>query len=232
MSQDERFALVAGASSGMGYEISQYLLDEGFTVFGISRSGCDIDDPQFINLEIDMRDEESIAIIKDTLDEDVFGLSVVVNCLGVFDMIAIDDMDSETMMDHLQTHVLGAFHLLKASRDFLLEGETHFIHLSSLVSTKGVSNLSAYSASKAALERLIESCREEWSGEGVRFSTLVPGAVNTPLWDNLSEYADDFNRSEMLGMNDLLHVFDMVIKSPPTMHFPRLTFAHRDGVLG
>lgn len=228
----DKFALVAGASSGLGFEVAQYLLDEGYTVFGLSRSGVELRDPQFIDLCVDLREEESIERIKETLENDVFGLEVIVNCVGVFDMLSLDEMDTEFLLDHLQTHVVGAFHLLKAVRDYLLEGETHIIHVSSLAADKGLPNLSAYCASKSALERLIESCRLEWAGEGVRFSTLVPGAVDTPLWDNLSEAEPSFNREEMLMINDFIHVFDMVLKSPHTVHYPHLKFAHRDGALG
>lgn len=235
------FALVAGASSGIGFEVTQYLLDEGYFVFGLSRSEMAFRNPLFFNLEVDLREEDSIVLIDETLREatleigdidDFEGLDLIVNCSGVFDMLSIDEMDTELFTDHLLTNTVGAFHLLKATRSFLIEQESHYIHLSSLVASKGYPHLSAYGASKAALERLIETCREEWREEKIRFSLLIPSAVDTPLWDDLTQGGELISRNEMLSLNDFLHVFEMVMKSPHHLHFPSIVFAHRDAVLG
>ena len=56
----------------------------------------------------------------------------------------------------------------------------------------------------------------------------MPGAVDTPVWENIS---DDFERSKMLDPEDFIQVFDMVIKSPPNMQFPDITFLHKSGAL-
>ena len=37
------FALVTGTSSGLGYEMAQYLLEEGYSVIGVSRSPIESD---------------------------------------------------------------------------------------------------------------------------------------------------------------------------------------------
>ena len=84
-----------------------------------------------------------------------------------------------------------------------------------------------YCSSKFALNGLIGSIREEWKKLGVRFSTLQPGAIDTPLWDDV----EDFNREDMMSMEDFMHVFTMVVNSPSIMQFPEISFLHRSGVL-
>ena len=129
--------------------------------------------------------------------------------------------------DHFKTNVLGAFHILKHAIDFILEDETHIVTISSIASKKGLANISAYSSSKFALNGMIESLRLEWEHLNVRFSTLMPGAILTPSWDEMEE---DIPRDQMLAMDDFMHVFKMVVNSPSNLQFPELQFLHKRGI--
>jgi NAD(P)-dependent dehydrogenase (short-subunit alcohol dehydrogenase family) len=224
-----KYALVTGSSSGLGLEIAQYLLEEGYVVFGASRSETEIDHANFIDLDCDITKDDSVQTMFDEIGKETYGLNLIVNNAGIFEMGSIVQMSSETFTAHLETNVLGAFHVLKYGHDFLIENVTHIIHMSSIAGKRGFENVGAYCASKFALNGLVESCREEWKNLGVRFSTLSPGAIDTPIWENIS---DDFERSKMLDPEDFIHVFDMVVKSPPNMQFRDITFLHKSGVLG
>lgn len=223
-----QYALVTGSSSGLGHEIAQYLLEEGYIVFGASRSNTDIAHENFIDLEVDVTDEESVQNMYDEIGKETYGLHLIVSNAGIFEMGAVTEMESEVFLDHLKTNILGPFHVLKHGHDFLIENVTHLVHISSIAGKKGFENVSAYCASKFGLNGLIESVREEWSSMGVRFSTLMPGAIDTPVWESIS---DDFERSKMLDPEDFIQVFDMVVKSPPNMQFTDITFLHKSGVL-
>ena len=224
----KKYALVTGSSSGLGLEMATYLLEEGFIVFGASRSGTELEHQNFIDLDVDIKDEDSVISMFNEISKECYGLQVIVNNAGIFEMSSVRECDSALFLNHLETNTLGPFHILKHSYDFLIENVTHIIHLSSIAGQKGFENVSAYCASKFGLNGLIESCREEWTHLGVRFSTLSPGAIDTHLWDSIS---DDFERSKMLDPEDFIHVFDMVINSPHNMQFKDITFLHKSGVL-
>ena len=123
---------------------------------------------------------------------------------------------------------MGAFHILKHASEFLIEDCSHIVTISSIASKKGLANISAYSASKFALNGMIESLRKEWEHLGVRFSTLLPGAILTPLWD---ENDTDLPKDQMLAIEDFMHVFQMVVNSPRHMQFPEISFLHKKGVI-
>lgn len=224
----KQYALVTGSSSGLGLEMSQYLLEEGYTVFGGSRRGTDIDHPEFIDLELDVTKEDSVADMFDEIGKEAFGLNLIVNNAGMYQISPLHEMSSEDFQDHLNTNLLGAFHILKYSYEFIIENHTHVVTIGSIAGKRGFPNVSAYCASKFGLQGMIEACREEWKPMGVRFTNLMPGAIDTPIW---SEISDDFERSKLLDPEDFLHVFDMVVKSPNNMQFPDITFLHKSGVL-
>lgn len=222
------FALITGTSSGLGYEMAQYLLEEGYNVIGISRRGTALDHPNFIDILCDIREEGAVEEMYELIAGHTDSLHLIVLNAGIFEMSPLVETSTREFTDHLSTNVVGAFHILKHAIDFLVSDLTHIVTVSSIASKKGLANISAYSASKFALNGMIESLREEWEHLGVRFSTLLPGAILTPLWDETDE---DLPRDQMMTINDFMHVFQMVVSSPPHIQFPEITFLHKRGVL-
>jgi 3-oxoacyl-[acyl-carrier protein] reductase len=225
---ENQYALITGTSSGLGFEMAQYLLEEGYTVIGVSRRESQIDHPNFIDIQCDIRDEASVEEMYELVTNHTESLDLIVLNAGIFEMAPLIETSTKEFNDHLQTNVLGAFHILKHASDFLIEDCTHIITVSSIASKKGLANISAYSASKYALNGMIESLREEWEHLSVRFSTLMPGAILTPIWEQ-SEV--ELPRHQMMTIEDFMHVFQMVVKSPSHIQFPDLTFLHKRGVI-
>ncbi len=225
---ETQYALVTGTSSGLGLEMTQYLLEEGYTVIGISRRGTTLDHPQFIDIICDIRDEAAVEEMYDLVNNHTNKLHLIVLNAGIFEMSPLIETSTKEFSDHLTTNVVGAFHILKHASEFLIEDCTHIVSVSSLAAKKGLANISAYSASKFALNGMIESVREEWEHLGVRFTNLMPGAIFTPLWNNEDE---ELPRDQMMCIEDFMHVFQMVVTSPAHIQFPDITFLHKRGML-
>ena len=86
---------------------------------------------------------------------------------------------------------------------------------------------SSYVASKHALVGLIESLKKEWSSHRVRFTQFYSSAVDTPLWEGM----DDEYQEKMLGLDDFVSMFDVVLNAPEKIYIPELTFLHKEGFL-
>lgn len=208
--------------------MAQFLLEEGLTVIGVSRRGTTLDHPNFIDILCDIREEGAVEEMYELIAGHTDSLHLIVLNAGIFEMSPLVETSTKEFNDHFSTNVVGAFHILKHASDFLVEDETHIVTVSSIASKKGLANISAYSASKFALNGMIESLREEWEHLNVRFSTLMPGAILTPIWD---ESEEDLPRDQMMSMSDFMHVFQMVASSPSHMQFPELIFLHKRGIL-
>lgn len=224
-------ALVTGASSGIGFETCQYLLEEGYTVFGASRSGSPLEHDNYIDVEMDVRREREVEELFSEISEQSEGLNVIFQGAGVFDASPLIETESKVFQDHLETNVLGAFHIFKHSGELIIPGETHFITLLSIAAQKGFPNVSAYCSSKFALKGLVESVKEEWEAKKVRFTNLYPGPIDTPMWDDVMDEFAEYDRGSMLNLDDFVGVLDLVVKSAPHIQFPDLTFLHQSGGL-
>lgn len=226
--EDRQFALITGTSSGLGFEMASFLLEEGYTVIGVSRRGTSFDHPNFIDIICDIREESAVEEMYELISGHTDFLHVIVLNAGVFEMSPLVETSTKEFSDHLSTNVVGSFHILKHARDFLVSDFTHVITISSIASKKGLANISAYSASKFALNGMIESLRAEWAHLGIRFSTLLPGAILTPIW---KENEEELPFEQMMTTDDFIHVFQMVINSSPHIQFPEITFLHKKGGL-
>lgn len=221
------FILITGTSSGLGYEMATMLLEQGHTVIGVSRSGTEINSDNFIDIVCDIRQEESVEEMYELISDHTDKLDVIVLNAGIFEMSPLNETSSKEFRNQLDTNVVGAFHILKHAESFIDEEDAHIITISSLASKNGLSNMSAYSASKFALNGMIDSLRSEWAHLNVRFSTLLPGAIATPIWEDIK---GEFPKDQMLTIEEFLHVFNMVVNSPRNLQFPEITFLHRDGM--
>lgn len=224
----ERCAIVTGSSSGLGLEITKSLIEQGYTVFGGSRSGTEFEHENFYDVELDITSEESVEEFYETVREFTDRVHLVVNNAGICDMASVAEMELDTFQEHLSTNTIGPFLLFKNLESFLVKGETHIISILSTAAQYGYPNVSAYNASKFGQLGLIESLKKEWKEHRLRFTNLLPGAIDTPLWDKMGT---KFSREKMLKPHDFMTVFNFIVSAPATIQFPELTFLHKDGYL-
>lgn len=224
----DKCAIVTGSSSGLGLEITKSLLFSGYTVFGGSRSGTDIEHDNFYDVELDVSSSESVEEFYETVREFTNEVHLLVNNAGMCEMAPVSEMTSERFQEHMNTNTLGPFLILKHLESLLVKDHTHIISILSTAAHYGYPNVGAYNASKFGQLGLIESVKKEWKDHKVRFTNLFPGAIDTPLWDKMGK---SFSRAKMLKSQDFMTVFNFVVHAPATIQFPEITFLHREGYL-
>jgi NAD(P)-dependent dehydrogenase (short-subunit alcohol dehydrogenase family) len=223
-----RWAVVTGSSSGLGLAMTAHLLEQGWNVAGGSRSGTDLEHDNFYDMELDVTDEKSVAEFYRTLKTLTSQVHLFVQNAGVCEMATVDATSAESFERHLATNTLGAFYMLKGFAPFLAKDETHVVSVLSTAAKHGYASAAAYNTSQFGLRGLLETLQREWRPLGVRFTPLYPGAVETPLWQDLGK---EFARQRMLSVKDFLYVFDFVLHAPAHLRLADLTFIHREGFL-
>jgi NADP-dependent 3-hydroxy acid dehydrogenase YdfG len=114
----------------------------------------------------------------------------------------------EHWRDMLLTNVLGAAYTVRAAIPALRESRGHALVTSSVAGRRVLPG-SFYSVTKHAVTAMAEALRQDLDGSGVRVTSIEPGMVDTPFFDNRPSgalEADDIARAVMYAVSQPPHV--------------------------
>lgn len=117
-------------------------------------------------------------------------LRVVVNCAGVTDPVAIDDLTPETLRESLAVNVEGATNVIRPAVSHLRKEGGAIVNVSSIAGEIGTVD-AAYAASKGGLLGLTRALARELGRDGVRVNAVAPGPVDTPMNDRIVEFLEE-----------------------------------------
>jgi 3-oxoacyl-[acyl-carrier protein] reductase len=181
-------ALVTGAGRGIGRAIAVALGREGASVTAVSRDAASLES---LAREIAAAGGRARAYPADLLRPDAcagavaaaveaFGeLQVLVNNAGVGAVAPLAETTDETWDRVLGTNLTAVFRLTRAALPHLTRRGGHVFMISSLAGTNPIAGMSAYCASKAALDHLAACLMLEVRQHGVKVVTIAPGSVDT-----------------------------------------------------
>jgi NAD(P)-dependent dehydrogenase (short-subunit alcohol dehydrogenase family) len=193
--------VITGASTGIGWATAKLLLDRGFRVFGSVRKQADADrlqgefGPNFTPLLFDVTDEAAVLAAAREVRAALNGetLSGLVNNAGVAVAGPVLELAADEFRRQMDVNVIGpiiatqAFGPLLGSDPSLKGKPGRIVMMSSVAGKNGNPLMSAYSASKFAIEGLSESLRREMMLFGIDVVIIAPGAVKTPIWSKAEE---------------------------------------------
>lgn len=167
--------LVTGASSGFGLETARHFLGRGWSVVATMRTPRhDLLPPSELLrvLPLDVTDAASIARAVDAAGP----IDVLVNNAGGGLMGALEGVSMDAIRDLFELNTFGTMALTQALLPaFRARGAGVIVNVSSAVTLKPLPLLSAYTASKAAVEAFSEGLALEVEPFGVRVRLVNPG---------------------------------------------------------
>jgi NAD(P)-dependent dehydrogenase (short-subunit alcohol dehydrogenase family) len=185
---------VTGGTSGLGLALVHLLHEQGASVAFVARHREPVADvarshPGTHGIVGDVASKDDIYPIALQILGELGGLDVLINNasdLGPVPLALLGDTACEDLERALATNVLGPFRLTKALLGALAasarEGRGAVVlNVSSDAAVNAYPTWGAYSASKAALRHLTHIWDAEISEQGVRFLSIDPGDMDTPL---------------------------------------------------
>lgn len=178
------YAVITGASSGIGAASAKALASEGYKVIAAARRTDMLQELAKANeliepFELDVTDQASI----DRLGKHLEGKDVTVlfvNAGGAFDGTPVENADIESWIKTYDVNVIGAVRAVKAVLPSLKKSGRGTIVITGSTAGRIVyENGGSYTAAKHGVAALAETLRLELSGEPVRVVELAPGMVKT-----------------------------------------------------
>jgi|15BtaG_2_1085339.scaffolds.fasta_scaffold00220_17 NAD(P)-dependent dehydrogenase (short-subunit alcohol dehydrogenase family) len=190
--------LITGTSSGLGYELAKQFIAKDDTVYGISRSQCDLD---IIQLQCDFKD-----IDINSLQQWINGLPIqfdlVILNAGILGTInTLDNIPVQLFNEIFTVNVLANKILLDCMRESGINIK-QVIGISSGAALKSYYGWSLYCCSKAAFKQLISTYAQEWPD--THFISLAPGIIKTKMQD----YIYTINAQDIPSVKKFKDIYD------------------------
>lgn len=191
-----QYILITGASTGIGYTTTKYLIQHGYFVFGSVRKAADAQrlenefGERFKALLFDVKDEDAIQKSK-TAVEDILGsnnLTALINNAGIVVFGPLQHLPFEEFQNQFEVNVFGVLRVTQAFLPLLGADKKRkgspgkIINISSVSGTFTNPFLVPYCASKFALESLTDGLRRELLIYGIDAISIQPGPIKTPIW--------------------------------------------------
>jgi 3-oxoacyl-[acyl-carrier protein] reductase len=207
-----KFAIVTGGSSGIGLACAKALADEGAGVLACGRRYPDgkVAIPsagEIVHAHLDVTDEAEVA----ARFAELTSLDIVVCSAGTGTFAPIVNASVTDIREMLDVHVVGAFLCAReALRRMQSQRAGHIVMIGSHAAHEAFTDCGGYTAAKAGQLGLARVLAAEARPYDVRVTTLLPGATDTPIWDD----RPGFDRSKMMQPADVAGVAISIITRP------------------
>ena len=193
-------ALITGASSGIGYALSNVFARNGYNLVLVSRNGErlkmvseEIEKQHGVQVNVLPKDLFKSAAAQEIYDEVAAAgikIDVLVNDAGIGAYGKFTDSSTKKHMDLIQLNITSLTMLCKLfGADMAKNGSGRILNVASAAAFQAGPLMSTYYASKAYVLLLSEALKSELEKDGVTVTALCPGPTKTEF----------FQRHDMIG---------------------------------
>ena len=187
-------ALITGATSGIGRELTNLFAKDGYNLVLVARSGdslrqiADEYEQQFgikaTTITQDLADPKAAEMIYEQTQQQGITVNVLVNDAGMGEYGKFaTETDLQKELDIVQINAVSLMHLTKLYlKDMVSRNEGKILMLGSEVSVVPNPMMAVYGATKAFIKSFSEAIRNELSDTNITITVLMPGATNTDFF--------------------------------------------------
>lgn len=179
-----KFLIITGGSSGIGYAAAVLFQKENYKVINLSRSEIPLKDA--IHIPVDLSTStwhEEVSSTFKTLLEDADQISLIHNA-SKMQSDNVENFDLHALRDVLEVNLVAPSILNKLTIPYMKRGSS-IIYVGSTLSEKAVPQMSSYVTTKHGMIGLMRSTCQDLFGRFIHTACVCPGATETEM---LQEY--------------------------------------------
>jgi len=195
-----KFALITGASSGIGLAYSRELASRGYNILLVSNQQVELENAAqelrekynvaAETLFIDLARQEAAQEVFDHCQKNGFEIEILINNAGMFFYKTLDEVDNSLLDKILYLHIFTLAHLCKLfCTDWKNSQKSgYIINMASIAAFMKLPGISLYGATKAFVKNFSQGIREEFDHKQISVTAVCPGAVATDLYNLSAKY--------------------------------------------
>lgn len=208
--------MVTGASSGIGKSISIYLSKLGANIVMVARNEERLKEV-YKNLEpgnhswylLDLKNPEGIEGMLDNICRDGLKLNGLVHSAGISMTVPVQLQKLDDLKDIMTVNFYSFMELVKhfSKRKYNDNGGS-IVAISSISSKVGARGLSAYCASKGAVDSSIKALALDLAPKNIRINSIDPAMIRTQIFEDLnrlvnnSGFEAELKKRQILGVGE------------------------------
>lgn len=217
-----KFAVVTGATRGIGRAIAERLLRDGAAVAICGRTRASVDRAvtemhglgRVFGTVADVSQVDGARALFAAVDGEFGALDILVNNAGQGRFKKVGDMTPEEWHLNIDLNLNGAFYCAhEALARFAPRGGGFIVNISSLAGRNPFSGGAAYNASKFGLNGFTEALMLDHRHDNVRVSSIMPGSVDTEF-SGIPGKPRPTDTSWMIAPEDVAETVSMVLRMP------------------
>jgi|APGre2960657404_1045060.scaffolds.fasta_scaffold23115_2 NADP-dependent 3-hydroxy acid dehydrogenase YdfG len=212
--------IITGTSSGVGKQCVERFLNKKWNVIGLSRTNVDLYNANYFHIKTDIKDPVSIKNSFEIISKKYNSIDLLINNAAVFKMKPFVEFNEEEIDDIIDTNIKGTIFCTLNTIKIMNKGR--IINISSVSGTHGIENQSVYSSTKYALNGFAESLNQELIKKNILISTICPGGINTPLWNDKNQYPGS-DVTKILNPNDIVNMIEYIVDLPENVVLKNVT---------
>jgi NAD(P)-dependent dehydrogenase (short-subunit alcohol dehydrogenase family) len=189
--KEDQTAIVTGASSGIGLGITRALLERGYRVVANSRTISKSKElkasADLVLVDGDIGKKETALEVAATAINRFGRIDLLVNNAGIYLTKAFTEYTPEDFEMMIRTNIAGYFYLTQPVVTQMLKQKSgHVVGISTVLTDQpyATAQISMPVLSKATVPAFSRALAMEYAAEGIRFNTVSPGVVDTPMHAN------------------------------------------------
>lgn len=191
-----KVALITGAASGFGFELSKLLHAKGWLVYGADKNKTALKNLEQLGIKTLLMDVTSDAQVTNgfkKLLKEQNQIDLVVANAGYGGFAGIEDLSQEATRQMFEVNVFGVERTIRAALPQMRKQRSgRIIVTASVVAHVSLVGLGWYAATKHAVEAMANALRQEVKPIGIKVSVIEPGTVKTGFdkvaFNHLNQY--------------------------------------------
>ncbi len=231
MSLPKRTIVIVGATSGVGEALVNRFISLNWNVIGLGRNKTKLIDQEglhgnnFRGFVVDITNENEVKKVFKDISSVVEKIDLLVNNAAVFKMDYFTNCSFEDINHLVDTNLKGIMFItleaLKLMKD--INKPSRIVNIASVASLHGISKQSIYCATKFGLNGFSEALNQEIISEyNISITTLFPGGINTPLWNENNPYPGE-KKSNILQPEDIVGAVEYIAELEPRIILKNMT---------